>query len=156
VKFSIVAFGRSKFPFVDHGISHYLDQIEHLADSVELIELKDQGSDQKKEMEFLLASLAKKKFLDDGKTRVFLLDERGKLSTSREFAASLSALCDQGVQRFVFVIGGAYGFPDALRSRFPLLSLSKLTFPHDLARLVLAEQVYRALQILKGGAYHHD
>ena len=156
MKFSLVAFGRSKFPFVDHGISHYLEQIGHLADSVELIELKDQGSSPEKEMEFLLATLAKRKFLENGKTRVFLLDERGKLATSREFAASLAALRDQGVQRFVFVIGGAYGFPDALRARFPLVSLSKLTFPHDLARLVLAEQVYRALQILKCGAYHHD
>lgn len=156
MKFSFVAFGRSKFPFVDHGISHYLEQIEHLADSAELLELKDQASDQKKEMDFLLATLQKKKFLDDGKVRVFLLDERGKLVSSREFAASLGALRDQGVQRFVFVIGGAYGFPEALRSRFPLISLSKLTFPHDLARLILAEQVYRALHILKGGAYHHE
>jgi 23S rRNA (pseudouridine1915-N3)-methyltransferase len=156
VKFSLIAFGRSKFAFVDSGLVHYLEQIGHLADSAELLELKDQGSDPKKEMEFLLATLQKRKLLESGKTRVFLLDERGKLATSREFAASLGALRDQGVQRFVFVIGGAYGFPPALRERFPLLSLSKLTFPHDLARLVLAEQVYRALHILKGGAYHHD
>ncbi|MGZ3653493.1 MAG: 23S rRNA (pseudouridine(1915)-N(3))-methyltransferase RlmH [Bdellovibrionota bacterium] len=156
MKFSFVVFGRSKFPFVDQGIAHYLEQIDHLADAVEVIELKDQGSDQKKEAEHLLASLAKKKFLDDGKVRIFLLDERGKESSSRAFAESLSRLTDQGVGRFVFVIGGAYGFPDELRARFPLLSLSKMTFPHDLARVVLAEQVYRALQIMAGGKYHHD
>ena len=156
MKFSFLVFGRSKFSFVDSGLAHYLEQIGHLADFAELLVLKDQGSDQKKEMEFLLAFLQKKKFLEDGKTRVFLLDERGKLATSREFAASLGALRDGGVQRFVFVIGGAYGFPPALRTRFPLISLSKLTFPHDLARLILAEQVYRALHILKGGAYHHE
>ncbi len=155
MKFAIVAFGRSKFAFVDQGLEHYLENIGHLAEG-ELVELKDQGSDQKKEADFLLDALKKRKFLDDGKTRVFLLDERGKAYASREFAAQLGALRDQGVQRFVFVVGGAYGFPEELRARFPLLSLSKLTFPHDLARLVLAEQIYRALHILKGGAYHHD
>lgn len=155
MKFAIIAFGRSKFPFVDQGLEHYLENIGHMAEA-ELVELKDQGSDQSKEAAYLLESLKKKKFLGDGKTRVFLLDERGKASTSRDFAAQLGALRDQGVQRFVFVVGGAYGFPDELRARFPLISLSKLTFPHDLARLVLAEQIYRALHILKGGAYHHD
>jgi 23S rRNA (pseudouridine1915-N3)-methyltransferase len=155
VKFVIVATGKSKFPFVEQGLAHYLEQIDHLAEA-ELLVLKDQASDQRKEQEHLLEALAKRKFLDDGKVRVFLLDERGKPQSSRDFAQSLGALRDQGVQRFVFVLGGAYGFSDDLRARFPLLSLSKMTFPHDLARLLLAEQIYRALQILSGGKYHHD
>lgn len=156
MKFSIVAFGKSKFPFVDDGLAHYFEQIEHLADSVELVILKDQSSDQKKESAALLEALEKRKFLQDGKVRVLLLDERGKSFTSREFSAFLGSARDQGTQRFVFVVGGAYGFPAGLRERFSLISLSKMTFPHDLARLVLAEQVYRGLQILKGSAYHHD
>ncbi|HEY8278850.1 MAG TPA: 23S rRNA (pseudouridine(1915)-N(3))-methyltransferase RlmH [Bdellovibrionota bacterium] len=155
MKFTLIAFGRSKFPFVEKGVAHYLENIGHMAEA-ELVELKDQDSDPKKESEHLLDALKKRKFLDDGKVRVFLLDEKGKLQGSREFAASLGALRDQGVQRFVFVIGGAYGFPDEVKTRFPLLSLSKLTFPHDLARVVLAEQLYRALHILAGGKYHHD
>lgn len=155
MKFVLVAFGRSKFPFVAEGVEHYLHNIENMAEA-EFLELKDQESDPKKESAFLLESLKKKKFLDDGKARVFLLDERGKLQSSKEFAASLGALRDQGVQKFVFVIGGAYGFPEELKAKFPLISLSKMTFPHDLARLVLSEQLYRALHILKGGAYHHE
>jgi 23S rRNA (pseudouridine1915-N3)-methyltransferase len=155
VKFAIVAFGKAKFPFVEEGLAHYIEQIEHSAE-IELILLKDQGSDAAREAEFLLESLAKRKFLDDGKTRVFLLDERGRQDDSRTFASSLRRLQDQGVHRFIFVIGGAFGFPATLREKFPLLSLSKLTFPHDLARLILAEQLYRALQIIQGGKYHHD
>jgi len=155
MKFSIVAVGRSKFSFVEDGLAHYLEQIGHMAEA-EIVLLKDQASDQKKEQEHLLEALAKRKFLEKGKARVFLLDERGKAQSSREFAASLGALRDQGVQQFVYVLGGAYGFTDELRTRFPLFSLSKMTFPHDLARLVLAEQLYRALHILAGGKYHHD
>ena len=137
-------------------MEHYSEQIGHLIDGLELLLLKDQGSDQKKEADHLLDALSRKKFLDDGKVRIFLLDERGREYSSRQFAAELRKLADQGVQRFVFVIGGAYGFPEELRTRFPLFSLSKMTFPHDLARLVLAEQVYRSLQINSGGKYHHD
>ena len=155
MKFSIVCVGKSKFPFVEQGLAHYLEQIGHLGEA-EILVLKDQASDQKREQEHLLEALSKRKFLDDGKVRVFLLDERGKPQSSRDFAAGLGALRDQGVQRFVYVIGGAYGFSGGLRTRFPLISLSKMTFPHDLARLLLAEQVYRALQILSGGKYHHD
>ncbi len=153
MKFVLVAFGRSKFPFVDEGFKHYFTNIGHMAE-IELLELKDQGS-QKEEASFLLEALKKRKFLES-KTRVFLLDERGKAQSSREFASAIGALRDQGIRRFVLVVGGAYGFPDELRAQFPLISLSKLTFPHDLARLILAEQLYRALHILSGGKYHHD
>ena len=155
MKFTLVFLGKSKFPYVEQGLAHYLEQIGHSAEA-EVLVLKDQASDQKREQEHLLEALEKRKFLSDGKTRVFLLDEKGKAYDSRAFAAQLGALRDQGVSRFVFVIGGAFGFTEELRSRFSLLSLSKMTFPHDLARLVLAEQLYRALQILAGTKYHHD
>lgn len=155
MKFTILCIGKSKFPFVEQGLAHYLEQIGHMAEA-EIVVLKDQTSDQKREQEHLLEALAKRKFLDDGKVRVFLLDERGKPQNSRDFATGIGALRDQGVQRFVYVVGGAYGFSDELRSRFGLVSLSKMTFPHDLARLILAEQIYRGLHILAGGKYHHD
>lgn len=155
MKFTLVFLGKSKFPYVEQGLAHYLEQIGHSAEA-EVLVLKDQASDQRREQEHLLEALEKRKFLGDGKTRVFLLDEKGKAHDSRAFASQLGALRDQGVSRFVFVIGGAFGFTDELRSRFSLLSLSKMTFPHDLARLVLAEQLYRALQILAGTKYHHD
>jgi 23S rRNA (pseudouridine1915-N3)-methyltransferase len=155
MKFVIVAVGRAKFPFVEQGLAHYFKNIGHMAE-IELLELKDAASDKAKEEEVFLAAFKKRKYLEDGKARILLLDERGKQYTSRAWAEQLGALRDQGVQTFVLVIGGAYGFTDAMRERFPQFSLAKLTFPHDLVRLILAEQIYRALHILAGGKYHHD
>lgn len=147
--------GKNKFPFVEAGLAHYLENIRHMAE-VEYIELKDHQSDKEKEAELFLEALKKRKVLQEGKARVILLDERGKQFSSKDFAQHLGALRDQGVQRFVFLIGGAYGFTDEMRGQFPLLSLSKMTLPHDLVRLMLAEQIYRALHILSGGKYHHE
>lgn len=155
MRFVIFAVGKGKFPFVEEGVAHYFKQIGHMAE-IELVELKDQASDREKEQELFLSALKKRRLLEDGKVRVFLLDERGKQFSSRDWAAQFGTLRDQGVQQFVLLIGGAYGFTDELRARFPQFSLSKLTFPHDLVRLILAEQIYRALHILNGGKYHHD
>ena len=143
--------GKNKFPFVQEGLSHYLEQIGHMA-SVEYLELKDQESSPEKEAALIQETLERRKFTG---SRIFLLDDKGKAYSSEAFAKELGTLRDQGVQRFVFVIGGAYGFAPEFRAKFPLISLSKMTFPHDLVRLILAEQIYRALHILSGGKYHH-
>lgn len=87
---------------------------------------------------------------------VWLLDERGKQLTSPALAAQINVLQYQGVQRLVFVIGGAYGVDDALRARADFTwSLSELVFPHQLVRLMLVEQLYRATEINRGSGYHH-
>jgi 23S rRNA (pseudouridine1915-N3)-methyltransferase len=84
-----------------------------------------------------------------------LLDSRGRQQTSEEFAAHLGRLRDDGVQRLVLAIGPADGWSAAARQRGNLLfSLGLITLPHQLARVVLAEQVYRALTILAGHPYH--
>jgi 23S rRNA (pseudouridine1915-N3)-methyltransferase len=84
-----------------------------------------------------------------------LLDSRGQQSTSEEIAATVGRLRDDGTQRVVFAIGPADGWSPAARKRANLLlSLGRITLPHQLARVVLAEQVYRALTILAGHPYH--
>ena len=84
-----------------------------------------------------------------------LLDSRGKQLSSEEIAESLGTYRDQGTQRLVFAIGPADGWSEASRKRAGLLlSLGAITLPHQLARVVLAEQVYRALTILAGHPYH--
>ncbi len=84
-----------------------------------------------------------------------LLDSRGQQSTSEEIAATVGRLRDDGTQRIVFAIGPADGWSAAARKRANLLlSLGRITLPHQLARVVLAEQVYRALTILAGHPYH--
>ncbi len=103
--------------------------------------------------EALFAGLARRK----GRTQtvLVLLDSRGRSMTSEAFAAWLGARRDDGAQHIVFAIGPADGWSDAARQRANLLlSLGAMTLAHLLARLVLAEQIYRAVTILSGHPYH--
>lgn len=88
---------------------------------------------------------------------VILLDERGRQFSSPELAQLLEVRQQQTARRVVFVIGGAYGVDDGLRKRADIVwSLSRLVFPHQLVRLILSEQLYRAFTITKGEPYHHQ
>lgn len=88
---------------------------------------------------------------------VVYLDDKAKQLSSEEFAAFLDARLNDSVKRIVFIIGGAYGADKTVHERAnSTLSLSKLTFPHQLVRLILSEQLYRAFTILKGEQYHHS
>lgn len=88
---------------------------------------------------------------------VVLLDEEGIKLASSELADILDTLDMQVAKRIVFIIGGAYGVTDELKRRADVLwSLSRLTFPHQLVRLLLAEQLYRANTIRRGEPYHHE
>ncbi|MCH5247143.1 MAG: 23S rRNA (pseudouridine(1915)-N(3))-methyltransferase RlmH [Muribaculaceae bacterium] len=89
--------------------------------------------------------------------RVILLDENGQEMKSREFSAYLDKFMVSGIKRLVFVIGGPYGFSDEVYKRADgKISMSKLTFPHELIRVLFLEQVYRAFTIQKNEPYHHD
>jgi 23S rRNA (pseudouridine1915-N3)-methyltransferase len=86
---------------------------------------------------------------------VVLLDSRGKQYSSEEFAGRIGQLRDEGTQRLVLAVGPADGWSAEARQRADLLfSLGRITLPHQLARVVLAEQVYRAFTILAGHPYH--
>ena len=88
---------------------------------------------------------------------VALLDEHGAELRSIEFADLIQRRMSSGVKRLVFVIGGPYGFSDAVYSRSnSKLSLSKMTFSHQIVRAIFTEQLYRALTILKNEPYHHE
>lgn len=87
---------------------------------------------------------------------VWLLDERGTQVSSPALSQRLDTLLTSGVGQCTIIIGGAYGVDDALRDRADFIwSLSKLVFPHQLVRLVVVEQLYRATEIARGSGYHH-
>ncbi|MBK1441101.1 23S rRNA (pseudouridine(1915)-N(3))-methyltransferase RlmH [Parapedobacter sp. ISTM3] len=89
--------------------------------------------------------------------QVVLLDERGKEYRSVEFADYLNKLLITSVQHVVFVVGGPYGFDDAVYRRANgRISLSRMTFSHQMVRLFFVEQLYRAFSILRGEPYHHE
>lgn len=88
---------------------------------------------------------------------VVLLDERGQTFTSKGFSEYLQKRMNTGSKRLVFVVGGAYGFSEELRAKYRRhVSLSPMTFSHQMIRLLLSEQMYRALTILRGEPYHNE
>lgn len=88
---------------------------------------------------------------------LILLDENGKHFTSREFADFIQKKMNAGVKQIIFVIGGAFGFSPEIYARANAqISFSKMTLSHEMIRLFLVEQLYRAHTILKGESYHHD
>lgn len=90
-------------------------------------------------------------------SHVIACDEHGQARTSRDLAAELGRLRDQGVRRVAFVIGGADGLaPDLVAEAQSTLAFGPQTWPHALARVMLSEQIYRAATILAGGPYHRD
>jgi 23S rRNA (pseudouridine1915-N3)-methyltransferase len=89
--------------------------------------------------------------------RIFLLDERGKTYSSVSFSQFIQAQFNQGGKSIVFVIGGAYGFSEEVYARASgKLSLSTMTFSHQMIRMIFFEQVYRAMTILNNEPYHHE
>lgn len=88
---------------------------------------------------------------------VVLLDEKGKTFSSVEFSEFVAQKMLKGIKRLVFIIGGPYGFADVVYKRADgKVSLSKMTFSHQMVRMIFAEQLYRAMTILKGEPYHHE
>lgn len=93
----------------------------------------------------------------DPSDMLVLLDERGAMHTSRQFAGYLERQMISGLRRMTFVIGGPYGFsPEVYARANDQVSLSKMTFSHQMVRLFTVEQIYRAMTIIRGEPYHHD
>ena len=102
-----------------------------------------------KEAAFVLESIKKEDFL-------VALDEKGTMLSSAKLASWIQARTNESVKQLVFLIGGAYGLDESVIKRANFVwSLSVLTFPHQLVRLILSEQIYRACTIIKNEKYHH-
>ena len=156
MKTILILVGKTTDKHFQAGISDYTERIGRYMpfDIVTIPELKNTKSlseDQQKTMEGELIL----KQLQPSDTLV-LLDEHGKELRSVELAKWLEQK-QQTARRLVFVIGGPYGFSEAVYNRAnEQLSLSKLTFSHQMVRLVFTEQIYRACTIIKGEPYHHE
>ena len=141
MKIRLLMLGKTRRSEVRALVDDYVARIARFAE-VEVTELREDSS----------ASFRKLKL--DSAATVVLLEDAGRPQTSAQFAKWLGETRDRGVREIVFLCGAADGFPDALRRRATQkLSLSSLTFSHELARAMLAEQIYRALAILAGHPY---
>lgn len=155
----VAAVGRLKAEHFRVGCADYLARMERALPGVtfEVVEVKDAprasgtaAQWKAREAEALLASVPPG-------ARLVALDERGKPRASRAFAEWLGKLRDTAVPAVCFVLGGPDGLDESVRARAQeLLSFGPATMPHELARLVLLEQLYRATSILTGSPYHRD
>lgn len=156
MKILLLVIGKTDDDYLVTGIKKYVGRLGHYV-PFELKEIPDirnrktlSEEQQKKAESFLLLSQ-----LQNG-DHVVLLDENGKQFTSVEFSENLEKLMASGCKRIVFVIGGPYGFsPEVYAKANAKISLSPMTFSHQMVRLIFVEQLYRAFTILKGEPYHH-
>jgi 23S rRNA (pseudouridine1915-N3)-methyltransferase len=154
MKVTILSVGKVRQSFVKEGEAEYLKRLKG-AFPVELVELgcevpESMGAEAARERE--ATELLKKL---DHFDFVVALDERGDQFSSLEFCRFLEKRMISGKRSLVFVIGGAFGFNEKVRHRADsVLSLSALTFPHQVTRLLLIEQIYRAHTMMKGISYH--
>jgi len=131
-------------------LSHYLKFNYHIFPTVKQAKHLKPPALKKKEGELILKKLEKTDYL-------VLLDERGKAFTSVQFANFLEQKFQQSTTKVVFLVGGAYGFSEAIYQRANFrLQLSNMTFSHQMVRLFFLEQLYRSMTILRGEPYHNE
>ena len=152
----IWSLGKSNDPFIEEGIKFYFQKTRPW-NSVELVLLTtpkklattDAERSKLQEEELILKKLLPSHYL-------VLMDERGKPLSSPQWAQQFQQCMNQGTKTLVLLIGGAFGVTDNVKKRAnQCWSLSALVFPHQLVRLIIAEQVYRAFSILNNSPYHH-
>lgn len=158
MKIAFVYIGKTQKKFIQQGIDEYSNRIKHYV-PFEIIMVnppkKMQKSSSKEEVIKQEEANLLKVLKDDD--FIILLDEKGKSYRSVEFAEYLQKLFLIGNKRMVFVIGGAWGFSSHFKKRaHGILSLSKMTFSHQIIRIIFLEQLYRAFTIIKNEPYHNE
>ena len=157
MKAVLLVVGKTDESYIIDGINKYANRIgKYMPFSIEIIpdlkNTKNMQSDKQKEKE---GNLILKK-IQTGDFMV-LLDEKGKSFSSLDFAKWLNSIFISSYKRLVFVIGGPYGFSNEVYAKSQAkISISKMTFSHQIIRLIFVEQFYRAHTILKGEPYHHE
>lgn len=157
MKILLLVIGKTDEPYIETGLTKYINRIVHYTPfEVKVIaDIKNRkalSEEQQKKAEgsLILAQLAENDV-------IVLLDENGKQFTSRQFSQCIERKMANSSRRIVFVIGGPYGFSDEVYAKADeKISLSPMTFSHQMVRLIFLEQLYRAFTIIKGESYHHD
>lgn len=157
MEIEIWSLGRENEAYIDIGVKNYFKKTAPwIKVKLEILTLPkklqttDKEQSRKREEELILKKLQSHHYL-------ILLDERGKSLDSIQWSNEFQQCMNQGIKTLIILIGGAFGVSDTIQQRAKQTwSLSKLVFPHQLVRLILAEQVYRAISILNNSPYHHE
>jgi 23S rRNA (pseudouridine1915-N3)-methyltransferase len=156
MKIELWVIGKTNFDYLVEGTEIYEKRLKHYL-NFELVVFPDVKLGKKesvaqikmKEGEALLSKCNDSDYL-------ILLDDKGKQYSSEAFAQQMERYLQMSVKRIVFIIGGAYGFSEEVYQRASTkISLSAMTFSHQMVRLIFVEQLYRAMTILKNEPYHH-
>tara|TARA_B110000977_G_scaffold115346_1_gene149072 strand:+ start:283 stop:756 length:474 start_codon:yes stop_codon:yes gene_type:complete len=157
MKILLLVIGKTDEKYLTEGIDKYLNRLKHYIgiDYEEIPDLKNRKSlseaQQKKQEGLLIMSKLK------AGDKLVILDDKGKEYSSKEFSKHLQLQMNSGIKRLVLVVGGPYGFDTSVYAKAAgKLSLSRMTLSHQMIRLFIVEQVYRALTILKNEPYHHE
>ena len=157
MKIKLLLIGKTDTDFLNKGIDNYVKRIKHYLPFEMMIipdlkNTKNLSEDQQKqkEGELIMNHFSPGDF-------IILLDEKGKEFTSVNFAGFIEKQMISGLKNLIFVVGGPYGFSNEIYQQSNLkVSLSKMTFSHQMVRLIFTEQLYRAMTIIKGEPYHHN
>ncbi|MDB5134503.1 MAG: rRNA ((1915)-N(3))-methyltransferase RlmH [Mucilaginibacter sp.] len=157
MKIILLIVGKTEDAYLKEGIDKYLKRLKHYTkiEVVEIAELKNtkaltQEQQKTKEAELILKKTA-------ATDHIILLDEKGMELSSPQFAAFIDKKAVGPVTNLVFIVGGPYGFDQSVYQRAnDKISLSRMTFSHQMVRLFFVEQLYRAFTIIKGEPYHHE
>ncbi len=152
----IISIGKTNIRYIKDGVDEYVNRLKHYTKlsweelpDVKKIDRNNPALLMEKEGEAFLSRI-------DSNETVYLLDDGGKEMTSVQFSQWINQHQIYDQSNLVLIVGGAYGFSENLVARSKgKISLSKLTFNHQMVRLILAEQLYRAFTIIKGEPYHH-
>ena len=157
MKITLLTIGKTEDKYLKEGIEKYLKRLKHYVSFkiVELPELKNTKSLTQEQQKAKEGELISKNILNTD--QLILLDEKGQEFSSVQFSGFLNKKMLGSVQHLVFVVGGPYGFDPSIQNRADdKLSLSRMTFSHQMVRLFFIEQLYRSFTILKGEPYHHE
>lgn len=157
MKITLIAIGKTEDKYLIEGIDKYLSRLKHYINFSMVIipDVKNtknltEAQQKTKEAELIAKQL-------NNSDIVVLLDEKGKKFSSVQFSQYLNKQMVGSVQNLVFIIGGPYGFDESIYQRANnSISLSDMTFSHQMVRLFFVEQLYRAFTILKNEPYHHE
>ena len=153
----LLVVGKTVKGFVSDGVEEYTKRLKHYFNfSIEVIQDVKNASSlssaqlKEKEKELILKHIS----LDD---YVILLDEKGREFSSTEFASFIQQKMNNSIKSLVFVVGGAFGFDERIKQQYNnKISISRMTFSHQMIRLLFTEQLYRAFTILKNEPYHNE
>lgn len=147
--------GKTSYSFIEEGMALYEKRIKRYLPFEVVILPHPKGQLEQAQVKSLECEPWLKRLHQDD--YLILLDERGKSYSSEKFATKMEALLGAPHRKIIFLVGGAYGFDEALYKRAnEMLSLSQMTLSHQIIRLFLLEQFYRAMTILKNEPYHHS